>query len=226
MDEKEKKKRLQINFRLTDEEANALAIKANLSGLSITAYAKKQALDGKVVTSGIKPDEVKEIISALGHIGGNINQIAKIANQGGGIETLALVDINKNLDDLWTYIRTGKKQRKPTERIIDSSDIQKDKNAKIGILEYNSNEQVNEQIKKPTLFDDSIKEISTSSSVKQDNKSSISSTSNVPTVAKICKRCKIEMVKRQVKNGKNEGKWYWSCPNAVYGDEHEFGGWV
>lgn len=38
----------------------------------------------------------------------------------------------------------------------------------------------------------------------------------------ICERCGIPMVQKQSKSG----KWYWACPNAKYGDEHEFGGWV
>lgn len=223
MDEKEKKKRFQVNFRLNEEEANALETKANLSGLSITAYAKKQALEGKVITSGIKPDEVKEIISALGHIGGNINQIAKIANQGGDLNTLALIDINHNLDDLWTYIRTGKKQRKPIEHITDNPSIPKTE-SKIQEKSIKHNQQ--EQIKQTDTNNKSQKvEELFSSHVELKNKT-IMPNVNKSSITPICKHCHIEMIKKQVKTGKNEGRWYWSCPNAVYGDEHEFGGWV
>ena len=84
--------------------------------MCLSAYAKRQTINGKVETSGITPEEVKEILSTLGHIGGNLNQIAKVANQKGDIDFSVLAAINKNLDDLWKYIRTGRKQRKPMEQ--------------------------------------------------------------------------------------------------------------
>lgn len=41
-----------------------------------------------------------------------------------------------------------------------------------------------------------------------------------------CKRCGVEMIKKQSTSDKNKGRLFWACPNAKYGDGHEFGGWV
>ena len=109
----EKKKRYQVNFRLNEDEAAEVEAMAKKVGMSISRYAKRQTLNGKIVTSGITREEVREILGALGSWGNNLNQIAKAANQGGGVNIPELKAINKALDDVWTYIRTGKKQRKP-----------------------------------------------------------------------------------------------------------------
>ena len=112
----EKKRRLQVNFRLTEDEAIDLEAKAQKAGLSLSAYAKKQALKGKIQTIGITRDEVREVLGELGKWGNNLNQIAKVANQGGGVNVVQLDNINKALDDLWKYIRTGKKPHQPKKK--------------------------------------------------------------------------------------------------------------
>ena len=112
----EKKKRLQVNFRLTEDEAIDLEAKAQKAGLSMSAYAKKQALRGKIQTIGITRDEIREVLGELGKWGNNLNQIAKVANQGGGVNVAQLDAINKSLDDLWKYIRTGKKPHQSKEK--------------------------------------------------------------------------------------------------------------
>ncbi len=109
----EKKRRYQVNFRLTEDEAITVEAKAQKVGLSISAYAKKQALYGKIQAIGITREEVREVLAELGRWGNNLNQIAKVANQGGGVDIAQLDAINKAMDDLWKYIRTGKKPRKP-----------------------------------------------------------------------------------------------------------------
>ena len=109
----EKKRRYQVNFRLTEDEAITVEAKAQKVGLSISAYAKKQALHGKIQAIGITREEVREVLAELGRWGNNLNQIAKVANQGGGVDVAQLDAINKAMDDLWKYIRTGKKPRKP-----------------------------------------------------------------------------------------------------------------
>ena len=110
----EKKRRYQVNFRLTEDEAITVEAKAQKVGLSISAYAKKQALHGKIQAIGITREEVREVLAELGRLGNNLNQIAKVANQGGGVDVAQLDAINKAMDDLWKYIRTGKKPRKPS----------------------------------------------------------------------------------------------------------------
>ena len=109
----EKKRRYQVNFRLTEDEAITVEAKAQKVGLSISAYAKKQALHGKIQAIGITREEVREVLAELGRWGNNLNQIAKVANQGGGGDVAQLDAISKAMDDLWKYIRTGKKPRKP-----------------------------------------------------------------------------------------------------------------
>ena len=106
------KKRIQINFRLTEAENTKLQVNAYRAGLTPSMYAKKMAIEGKVKPQIISPDEAKEITSQLGKIGSNLNQVARKLNSNMVVERKEFVVISKGINELWDYILEGKKPKK------------------------------------------------------------------------------------------------------------------
>lgn len=107
--------RRQVNFRLSDEEAAKVMQAAENAGLSLSAYVKKLAVSSKVKPMVIDREQGKQLIAALGKMGSNLNQIAKVANQGGGVDADALARLHEDIGDFWAYILDGKKPQRESE---------------------------------------------------------------------------------------------------------------
>ena len=108
--------RRQVNFRLSDEEAAKVMQAAENAGLSLSAYVKKLAVSSKVKPMVIDREQGKQLIAALGKMGSNLNQIAKVANQGGGVDAAALSRLQESIDAFWAYILDGKKPQRESEQ--------------------------------------------------------------------------------------------------------------
>ena len=107
--------RRQVNFRLSEEEAAKVMQAAENAGLSLSAYVKKLAVSSKVKPMVIDREQGKQLIAALGKMGSNLNQIAKVANQGGGVDADALARLHEDIGDFWAYILDGKKPQRESE---------------------------------------------------------------------------------------------------------------
>ena len=107
--------RRQVNFRLSEEEAAKVMQAAENAGLSLSAYVKTLAVSSKVKPMVIDREQGKQLIAALGKMGSNLNQIAKVANQGGGVDADALARLHEDIGDFWAYILDGKKPQRESE---------------------------------------------------------------------------------------------------------------
>ena len=107
--------RRQVNFRLSEEEAAKVMQSAENAGLSLSAYVKKLAVSSKVKPMVIDREQGRQIIAALGKMGSNLNQIAKVANQGGGVDADAIARLQESIDAFWAYILDGKKPQRESE---------------------------------------------------------------------------------------------------------------
>lgn len=74
-----------IKVRLTEEELNSLNEKVKLTGLSCENYIRA-LIEGHIIKA-LPPDTFHTVIFHLRHIGSNLNQIAKVANTTGEIDT-------------------------------------------------------------------------------------------------------------------------------------------
>ena len=108
--------RNQIHFRLTAEEAAKIEQNAATVGLSPSAYAKKQALEGKVKSPVITRDVGQLIYPELGKIGSNINQIARKLNMDDEVLASEFREVKAEFDNLWSYVTEGKKIKKSQEK--------------------------------------------------------------------------------------------------------------
>lgn len=121
----------QINFRVTDEEAAKISANAARVGLTVTQYAKRAALRQKVQAPAAPPEVMREVLGQLGHIGANINQIARAANAGDGVAVDAVRDVKKDFTALWDCIVEGKKpkeheaQPSPVPDVVERSEPDK-----------------------------------------------------------------------------------------------------
>ena len=95
---------VQVKFRMTQQERELLEEKMALAGTTnMGAYLRKMAIDGYVLRLDLP--ELREMISLLRRCSGNLNQIAKRANESGRIYETDLEEIQEQLDGLWNTAR-------------------------------------------------------------------------------------------------------------------------
>lgn len=107
----EKKVRGQIHFRITPEEAAIIEQKAEAVNLSPTMYAKKMTVLGKVKPQVIGKELGQAMLPHISHMGSNINQLAKRANEGGTVAAAELAEVKAEFEQLWDLVLYGKKPK-------------------------------------------------------------------------------------------------------------------
>ena len=99
-----REREIQLKFRVPPEERELIEAKmAQLGTQNMAAYLRKMALDGYVVR--LELPELREMISLLRRCSGNLNQIAKRANESGRIYETDLKEIQEQLNGLWNKAR-------------------------------------------------------------------------------------------------------------------------
>jgi hypothetical protein len=90
-----------MTFRVTEKERELIRRRQAQTGMqNMRAYLLKMAVDGRVIH--VELESVREMNRLLGNISNNINQIAKRANQTGGIYGEDIDEIVKRQDEIWT----------------------------------------------------------------------------------------------------------------------------
>lgn len=109
-----KDERKQVNFRLSDEEATKVALKAQAANLSISGYCRIMAVEGKVKPQIMDKETGKALLPHLSHIGSNINQLAKVANAEGITLAMAaqLETVQNQFNALWELLLDAKKPKR------------------------------------------------------------------------------------------------------------------
>lgn len=112
-----------ISFRLNEKERRVLVKKAEDAGLTLSKYAKKQALEGKLKIM-FSDEKAKEIITSLSRIGNNVNQIARKLNTENFVADdmkSQFTQIQSDLDIIMDFIILGKKPKK--EKVKTTSEV-------------------------------------------------------------------------------------------------------
>ena len=85
-------RKLQVKFRVTEEEKQMLEIKMKQYGTNnMEGYLRKMSIDGYIIKKDY--NELKKLTAELGKIGSNINQLAKKANQSCNVEAVDIRNI-------------------------------------------------------------------------------------------------------------------------------------
>lgn len=96
-----RKRKIQVNVRLTEEEAEQLRKKVEQSGLTQRKYILKCILEKEVRNT----DGIKELLPELKRQGNNLNQIAKALN-GTAYCSYELISQNqKELEKIWQLLK-------------------------------------------------------------------------------------------------------------------------
>ena len=95
-----------VRFHITATEEEAAAIRERMAKAGITdmgAYARRMMISGYHITLDLS--DVREMAALLGHIGGNINQIAKRANETRSIYAADIEELKRHMDEIWGAAR-------------------------------------------------------------------------------------------------------------------------
>jgi len=76
---------------------------AEMGITDLGAFARKMMMEGYHITLDLK--DVREMVSLLGRVGNNINQIARRANESGSIYSADMDDVKKHMDEIWSGAR-------------------------------------------------------------------------------------------------------------------------
>lgn len=99
-----RKRNIQIKFRVTEEEKKLIEQKmALIPTQQIGAYMRKMAIDGLIIYTDLSI--VKEYQKELSSIGRNINMISKRINMTNSIYKEDMKELKSRLDDIWKIQR-------------------------------------------------------------------------------------------------------------------------
>ena len=105
MNEPNRIRRIQLNFRVTEQERRL--IEERMQELGTTnreAYLRKIAIDGMIVK--LEVQELKEIVALMRRTSNNVNQIARRLNETGRIYEVDITDIQNQQEQLWDMLNS------------------------------------------------------------------------------------------------------------------------
>ena len=103
MNEPNRVRKIQLNFRVTEQERRLIEERMQEFGTTNReAYLRKIAIDGMIVK--LEVQELKEIVSLMRRTSNNVNQIARRLNETGRIYEVDITDVQKQQEQLWNTL--------------------------------------------------------------------------------------------------------------------------
>ena len=103
MNEPNRVRKIQLNFRVTDQERRLIEDRMQeLGTTNREAYLRKIAIDGMIVK--LEVQELKEIVSLMRRTSNNVNQIARRLNETGRIYEADITDVQNQQEQLWNTL--------------------------------------------------------------------------------------------------------------------------
>ena len=93
-----------IDLRVDQHTYDTIANYADYMGISVSEYIRQMLAKGKVVAKEyriLNPETLNRVLFHLGHVGGNLNQIACHLNNGGAMTKDTLRDVDKATSDIF-----------------------------------------------------------------------------------------------------------------------------
>ena len=105
MNEPNRVRKIQLNFRVTEQERRLIEDRMQeLGTTNREAYLRKIAIDGMIVK--LEVQELKEIVSLMRRISNNVNQIARRLNETGRIYEADITDVHNRQEQLWDMLNS------------------------------------------------------------------------------------------------------------------------
>ncbi len=102
-----RKRNLQTNIRMTENEMERIKKKAKSANMTFSNYVITSALNNEIIVI----DGIKDFTHQLSKIGTNLNQLTMLCHQG-KINCADITTVNKLLNDLWEYLVSIRKRKK------------------------------------------------------------------------------------------------------------------
>ena len=103
MNEPNRVRKIQLNFRVTEQERRLIEERMQEFGTTNReAYLRKIAIDGMIVK--LEVQELKEIVSLMRRTSNNVNQIARRLNETGRIYEVDIANVQKQQEQLWNTL--------------------------------------------------------------------------------------------------------------------------
>ena len=104
--EPNRKRQIQIKFRVTEEEEELILQKMQKLGTSnISAYMRKMAIDGYIIE--VDYSDLKSVCYEMHKIGTNINQIAKWINATNLVYESDISEIKERIEQIWKLLKSS-----------------------------------------------------------------------------------------------------------------------
>ena len=87
-----------IKIRVTENELARIKERAAASGMNVSGYIRKCAVDGKIILYETK--NLFGLKTALKAIGKNVNQIAAVVNSTGSVYANDIEDLKRSMGDV------------------------------------------------------------------------------------------------------------------------------
>lgn len=97
----QRKRPIQVKFRMSEDEAAQLRSKVEQSGMSQQEYLIRAATGQPIMNT----EGIKELLPQLGKIGSNLNQIARALNQDKFYSYKLITENQKELNEIWQLLR-------------------------------------------------------------------------------------------------------------------------
>lgn len=105
MNEPNRVRKIQLNFRVTEQERRLIEDRMQALGTTNReAYLRKIAIDGMIVK--LEVQELKEIVSLMRRTSNNVNQIARRLNETGRIYEADITDVHNRQEQLWDMLNS------------------------------------------------------------------------------------------------------------------------
>ena len=105
MNKEKRVREVQIKFRVTEQEHEAIRKKMTLLGTSnMGAYMRKMAIDGYAIKLDLP--EIREMISLLRRYGSNLNQLTKRVHETGNLYKHDMEEVRQNQEKLWDAVNS------------------------------------------------------------------------------------------------------------------------
>ena len=95
--------RIKLSVRLTEKEYSHLKRQAQNAGLKMEPFIRKLIMGADIRPR--PPDNIAELIRAIGAVGNNINQIARKVNAYDDVSQNDLAEIKKLLADIYRAVK-------------------------------------------------------------------------------------------------------------------------
>ena len=105
MNKEKRVREVQIKFRVTEQEHEAIRKKMTLLRTSnMGAYMRKMAIDGYAIKLDLP--EIREMISLLRRYGSNLNQLTKRVHEMGSFYQHDMDEVRQNQEKLWDAVNS------------------------------------------------------------------------------------------------------------------------